>query len=89
MDFKVYFTFDIQIQRSFVIRLQQILVCKDIKYVHIDGYKSYNDERKIFAQNSHKYLIEQLQVNTISYKPNIQKYDYTNVDEYFEVHRIR
>jgi hypothetical protein len=51
----------------------------DVEYIFLD-----NDERKIFAQNSHKYLIEQLQVNTISYKPNIQKYDYTNVDEYFE-----
>ena len=52
----------------------------DVEYFFLD-----NDERKMFAQNEHRYLIEQLQVNTFTFKPNIKQYVETEEENFISM----
>ena len=66
-----------------------LLKCKNIKFLNawldVEYYFLDNDERRIFAQNDHRYLIEQLQTNSFTFRPNIRNYEQTDDDNYVEI----
>tara|TARA_B100001287_G_scaffold271751_2_gene272486 strand:- start:316 stop:1665 length:1350 start_codon:yes stop_codon:yes gene_type:complete len=66
-----------------------LLKCKNIKFLNawldVEYYFLDDEERKIFAQNEHRYLIEQLQINTFSFRPNIGNYKETDDDNIIKI----
>ena len=66
-----------------------LLKCKNINFLNawldVEYYFLDDEERKIFAQNEHRYLIEQLQINTFSFRPNIGNYKETDDDNIIKI----